>query len=600
MSPTVVDPSTLSNHDQIQVVDQSLELVVDFATSTLSGSVELQCKVIGENVSQLILDTRDLDIKTVFVGETSVPFAIEQEVSPFGCPLVITLPGNQSCGNIVTVIISYSTRPSGTAVQWLKPQQTSMGIYPFCFTQCQAIHARSMLPCQDTPLVKSTYSARITVDPTLVALMSALSSKAPVKSIHHTTYCFEQLVPIPSYLIALAVGHLESREIGPRSCVWAEPNVVDAAADDFSETESFLKAAESICGRYVWGRYDILCLPPSFPYGGMENPCLTFVTPTLLTGDKSLANVVAHEIAHSWHGNLVTNATWEHFWLNEGFTVYVERKIGGKIHGDPYFHFQAIGGWNHLKEDVNHFGATSPLTKLCPDLKGIDPDDAFSSVPYEKGFNFLFYLENLFGRNAFESFLKKFIESHKFHTVTTSQFQQDVQENFASEPVKLSEIDWEAWLYSPGMPPVEPKFDQSMLSVVDAAARSWADSCPCDLSKFTSSQIVIFLDCLLEKSSKLNISLLEKIEAKCHFTEQCNAEIKLRWFQLCLSLKYEPIVDHVVKFITTQGRMKYVRPLYRCLFASGFATETAVATFKKHRQFYHPIAEKMISHDLKL
>ncbi|SPQ94386.1 unnamed protein product (mitochondrion) [Plasmodiophora brassicae] len=574
----VKDPSSLANVDAVRVRHMKLVLSVDFSCSVLAGQAVLACDIIKDGTSEIVLDTRHLIINEVWCNEKVAQFSLGDELQPFGRPLRIQLPEEHNASSRVT---------------------TSSG-YPFCFTQCQAIHARSMLPCQDTPMNKSTYDAEVTVDPPLVALMSALSKKPPVKSSQGVTYYFDQQVPMPSYLIALAVGNLQSKEIGPRSSVWAEPDVVAAAASDFSETESFLKAAESICGRYVWGRYDVLVLPPSFPYGGMENPCLTFVTPTLLTGDKSLANVVAHEIAHSWHGNLVTNVTWEHFWLNEGFTVYVERKIMGAIHGDAQFHFQAIGGWKHLMDDIEHFGAQNPLTNLCPDLTGIDPDDAFSSVPYEKGFNLLFYLENLFGRHQFESFLQWFIARHQFSTVDTDDFITDVRSRFAAEPDKLTQIDWNAWLHTPGMPPVEPNFDQSMQDVVKVKASCWVCGNRPDLSSFTAGQRIAFLDQLLLGKAKVTTDTLIALDDHCKFRMSKNAEIRFRWYTLCIQLEHAPILDQVIEFITKQGRMKFVRPLYRDLFKSKFGSSAAVETFKHHRHFYHPIAEKMISHDLHL
>lgn len=315
----------------------------------------------------------------------------------------ISLPIALSKNQEVVIEISFETSPKSSALQWLTPEQTSGKEHPYLFSQCQAIHCRAILPCQDTPSVKLTYSAEVSVPKELVALMSAIrDGEAPdPEDPSRKIYRFSQKVPIPCYLIALVVGALESRQIGPRTLVWSEKEQVEKSAYEFSETESMLKIAEDLGGPYVWGQYDLLVLPPSFPYGGMENPCLTFVTPTLLAGDKSLSNVIAHEISHSWTGNLVTNKTWDHFWLNEGHTVYLERHICGRLFGEKFRHFHALGGWGELQNSIKTFGDTHPFTKLVVDLTNVDPDVAYSSVPYEKGFALLFYLEQLLGGPEF-------------------------------------------------------------------------------------------------------------------------------------------------------------------------------------------------------
>jgi leukotriene-A4 hydrolase len=320
-----------------------------------------------------------------------------------------------------------------------------------------------MFPCQDTPSVKVTYTAELTVPRELTALMSAVptgSHEVPNDN-SKKVFTFEQKVPVPSYLVAIAVGALESRQIGPRSYVWSEKEVIDQAADEFAQTEEMLQTAESLCGPYVWGRYDLLVLPPSFPYGGMENPCLTFVTPTLLAGDRSLANVIAHEICHSWTGNLVTNHNWEHFWLNEGFTVFIERKIASRLVDEKMRHFHCIGGWKALINSITDFKDALHLTALVPKLDGIDPDDAFSSVPYEKGSALLFYLESLAGGpDQFEPYLKSYIDKFKYKTVTTDQWKEHLLDYFNEQGKKsvFDVVDWEGWLYRAGLPPCQPEY----------------------------------------------------------------------------------------------------------------------------------------------
>ncbi len=365
------------------------------------------------------------------------------------------------------ITLEYETTDKCTAVQWLTPAQTVGKKHPYLFTQCQAIHARSIFPCQDTPAVKITYSAQVTVPDGLTALMSAL----PLSFVGNV-FSFDQPVKIPSYLVALAVGNLKGIKVGPRSTVWSEPEVVEAAAWEFADTESFISTGESILTPYVWGVYDLLLLPASFPYGGMENPCLTFVTPSLLAGDRSLVDVVAHEIAHSWMGNLVTTKNWEHFWLNEGFTMFIERKIIGRLHGNASLHFSAIIGYSSLKETIERYNSMGrpEFTCLCPKLVNEDPDDAFSDVPYEKGYNFLFYLETLLGGpSVFEPYLKAHVENFAHKSITTDDFKEFLFEFYqkfdASKISLLSSVDWNTWLYTPGLPKNVNQFDDTLAKV---------------------------------------------------------------------------------------------------------------------------------------
>lgn len=356
--------------------------------------------------------------------------------------------------------------------QLLKRQEKK---HPYLFSQFQAIHCRSAIPIQDCPGNKVSYTAELKVLKPLVALMSAISTGEKEEG-NYRIFSFEQKVPISPYLFAFVAGHLESRDIGPRSRVWSEPEVVEAGAYEFAETESYLKAAEELNIPYEWGRYDLLLLPPSFPYGGMENPCLTFVTPTLLAGDRSLSNVVAHEIAHSWFGNLITNYNWEHFWLNEGFTVFFERKIIGKIFGEQERQFQCYSGYLELTETVKeyyHEKADHPFTILIPKLDGIDPDDSFSLIPYEKGSALLLYLEHLVGNNQeFENFLRKWVETNRFGTVTSTQF-KDFFLDFFKEKANVAEIDWDSWFFKPGMPVVDVSqwFDETLAQEAENLAK---------------------------------------------------------------------------------------------------------------------------------
>lgn len=441
--------------------------------------------------------------------------------------------------------------------------------------------------------------------------MSALSTGTSLSTSKDTkTYLFGQCVPIPAYLLALAVGQIESREISPRCRVWAEPSVVTAAASEFDDMEVFLSAAEEITQLpYPWKRYDLLCLPPSFPYGGTENPCVTFVTPTLLVGDKSLVDVVAHEIAHSWTGNLVTNLTWEHFWLNEGYTMWLQRKIMCAVKNDPLlFDFDAIGRFNDLKEDVRIL--SDDYTRLVPVLGDGDPDNAFSLVPYEKGFHLLYALERRVGSEAFLSFTRAYLQEFKYGCITSEEFRLFFERYFKGEE-QINDINWDKWFHAPGMPIEVPDFDRTLSKASENLALEWitydvlggASVAPTtSIADWSSNQITCALDIILDKintdeASPLKVSTVTRFGEMYGMKETKNAEILFRYCRLAIQAGEEDILPIVVHFITSQGRMKYLRPIYRDLFTHGHE-KLAVETFLSKKDFYHPIAAKMLAVDL--
>ncbi|KAF0711256.1 hypothetical protein As57867_005328, partial [Aphanomyces stellatus] len=423
-------------------------------------------------------------------------------------------------------------------------------------------------------------------------LVSAVASAAPV--VHDndtTTFFYEQTIAVPSYLIALVIGAVESREIGPRTRVWCEPSLVDAAAFEFAQTEEFIQHAEAIMKQeYVWGRYDLVCLPPSFPLGGMENPCLTFATPTLIAGDRSLADVIAHEIAHSWTGNLITNHTWEDFWLNEGWTMWLQRKIMARIHSDLFFDFDASIGWSDLQESIDDYGADHEFTKLVPTLDACDPDDAFSSVPYEKGFNLLYFLSKLVGDDLFEGFAQAYVQHFKYKTVTSAQFQAYFIAYFQpTKATELATIDWDTWYHAPGMP-AKPAFDTTIAAASHALARRWLEASVAateaaafaqasDVAGWTSSQLVAMLELLLQECARrhayMDPTVLRRLGDVYGLVATRNAEVRMRFQTLCIRSEAAFILPQVETFLKEQGRMKYVRPLYRDLLKSQFGAAAA-------------------------
>ncbi|KDO29468.1 hypothetical protein SPRG_06006 [Saprolegnia parasitica CBS 223.65] len=601
-----VDKHTLANLEAISVLSLDLHLTADFGRSALDGYVDIEAEVLAPTTS-FVLDTRALYIKSATIdGSPVLKKQIDDEV--FGTALHLALPeAVQAVGATFTARIYYETTPESSAIQWLPKEQTADKEYPYLFTQCQAIHARSLLPCQDCPMAKSIYKATITVPSWAKCLMSAVASADPETCGETTKFFYEQNVAVPSYLIAMVIGHLESREVGPRSRVWSEPSMVDAVAYEFAQTEDFLRNAEEIMDQeYVWGRYDMVSLPPSFPFGGMENPCLTFATPTLLAGDRSLADVIAHEIAHSWTGNLITNHTWEHFWLNEGWTMWLQRKIMAKIYTELHFDFDAIIGWNALLDSVDHYGHDHEFTKLVPVLDGADPDDSFSSVPYEKGFNLLYYLSKLVGDAEFETFAKAYVRAFRYKTVTSNEFRDFFIAFFATtKGDALATIDWDAWFYAPGMPS-RPAFDTTISTASAELADRWLQNAgpfaAADIANWTSSQIIVTLETILEKciarGEFLSHDVLAEMGALYNLVETKNSEVRFRYQTLCVRAEYAVILPQVEAFLKEQGRMKFVRPLYRDLYKSAFGAEAARRIFAEWKDNYHPIARKMVAKDL--
>ncbi|KAG0341414.1 Leukotriene A-4 hydrolase [Podila humilis] len=611
------DPTSLSNLDLVKTIHIHMDLTVDFAAKALLGSATLEIEAIGDQVTMLILDTSYIDIQAVSADGTALKFELQQRHEKYGSPLSIQLGTVLAKGERLKILVQYATTQDCTACQWLEPSQTVGKKHPYMFTQCQAIHARSLVPCQDSPSIKLTYSANIHAP--LRAVMSAVPVGEDVSGVQSgmSTFKFEQKTRIPSYLIALAVGNLEGREIGPRSTVWTEPEVLESAAWEFVDTENFIQTGEELLTPYDWGRYDLLVLPASFPYGGMENPCLTFVTPSLLAGDRSLVDVVAHEIAHSWMGNLVTTENWEHFWLNEGFTVFVERKILGRMKGKEHSEFSAILGHKALQESVSLYGDKHPFTALRPCLRGEDPDDAFSRVPYEKGFNLLYYLEkHLGGASVFEPYLRAHVQEFAGKSINTDDWKAFLYSymgnSFGQEKVDLlDKVDWETWLSGTGMPPVDNKFDDTLARECTCLCGKWnvarghdvtsvqKEFSPKDLDTFSPTQKVVFLEKVAELEP-LPHGHLELMDTLYSLTAVRNSEIRFRWHMVCLKANYEKIYPEVVSFATTMGRMKFCRPLLRSLYHAKNGAELARKEFLGHKAFYHPIAATMIMKDLGL
>ena len=483
------------------------------------------------------------------------------------------------------VTVRYRTSPNASALQWLTPSMTAGGQHPFLFSQCQAIHARSVVPLQDTPRIRIRYTAALTIPKALKAVMAAgfvRREEPSVEAVEH----YEMPQPIPPYLLAFAVGSLASKELGPRSRVWAEPEVLEAAASEFEDVDAMLRVAESLFGPYEWERFDVLTMPPSFPYGGMENPRLTFLTPTLLAGDKSLVNVVAHELAHSWTGNLVTNASAEHFWLNESFTVFAERRILEALAGQEVAALHAALGRRSLETAMEHFRANPQWTVLRTHLAGVDPDEVFSQIPYEKGYLMLCAMESTVGRPAFDKYLRKYIDTFSFKAITSEDFVAFTEREL---PGVLAKVHGDEYLHQPGIPAVAPvprsqrleQLQQLKGQVPSAeAVKSW-----------TPAEWQLFLEWMPADTTRDTIRALDD---RFHLNQSHNSEVLVAWLVAALRAHYPPALERAEAFLGEVGRMKYRKPLYSVLGGSKEYRSRAKEIFKKYADRYHPIARQGI------
>src|ERR1039458_1498354 len=427
-----MDIHSWSRPDRVRVRHLEMDLDVRFDRKILEGSVTLHLdRVSGDD---LVLDTRALTIQSI---ENAAGFSLGAADPNLGAPLTIRLEPGASW-----VRVHYATSPEASGLQWLDPPQTAGKRHPFLYTQSQAIHARSWIPLQDTPGVRVTFRAQVRVPQGLRVVMGAALDATPDATPDGPHFRMDQ--PVPSYLIALAAGSLAFRQIGPRSGIYAEPPVLDRAAYEFADTEAMIAAVEQLYGPYRWDRYDLLVLPPSFPFGGMENPRLTFATPTVLAGDRSLVSLVAHELAHSWSGNLVTNATWSDFWLNEGFTVYVERRVLEKLYGPARADMEAVLGRRELDREMAGLRESDRVLHI--DLTGRDPDDGCTLVPYEKGALLLRTIERAVGRDRFDAFLRAYFAHFAFQSITTADFLEYIRRELPNT-VPLDE-----WIFEAGIP----------------------------------------------------------------------------------------------------------------------------------------------------
>ncbi len=597
----IYDPAydyfSFANTDAFVTEHLALDLDVDFEASVLRGSATLKMRRLDPAATEVILDTRDLgigDIELLTAGGTAsaLEFRLGDEDDVRGTPLVISLPDKLPGDDSFSLRLAYSTSPGSTALQWLPAELTAGGKHPLMFSQSQAIHARSWVPLQDTPAVRLTYEADIRTPSELLAVMSANNDPLTPRS---GVYRFEMPQPIPSYLLAIAVGNIFFAPLGEDTGVYTEPEMLNDSVYEFADTQAMLDLAEQMYGPYEWGRYDLLVLPPSFPYGGMENPRLSFITPSLLAGDRSLVSVIAHELAHSWSGNLVTNATWQDGWLNEGMTSYIDSRLMEIIYDKDRADEERVLSYRELLLDLER--VPPEMQALAPHVDSGNADDFQGSIHYTKGQLFLQYLEDAFGREAFDEFLATYFDVFAFKTITSEQFLEYLDANLLQVMDRgVGRQQVEAWLYGPGLPEDAPVPQSATLTAASEVAAAWSRG---DLATdeipspgWSPHATVHFINSLADG---LSTERLAELDAALGFSATRNAEIGRAWFIQVAERRHTAAYDQLEDHLNRYGRGRLISPVYRALVENGEDAELARTMFEKARSAYHPLVDAGIA-----
>jgi len=587
------DVHSYANPREARVTHVALDLQADFADHILAGTARLDIAA-APGAQKVVLDTDHLTITSVTDDRgRALPYQLGPADPIHGAPLTVAL------GAARTIVVSYKTAPTARALQWLSPEQTLGKKLPFLFSQGEPILNRSWIPTQDSPGIRQTWEAQITVPEGMNVVMSGARESAlgSLTSGNRRTFTFRMDKPVPPYLIALAIGDLRFKAISDNTGVWAEPPMVDKAANEFADLPRFLKAAEDLYGPYRWDRYDLLILPPSFPYGGMENPMLTFVTPTAIAGDRSLVSLAAHELAHSWSGNLVTNATWNDFWLNEGFTTYAEGRIMEAVYGADREAMEQDLMWSDLQDTVKQLGGPdSPMTRLHVDIPVTkDPDTGMTQIAYDKGAEFLMTIEQAVGRDRFDAWLKGYFDRHAFQPQTSAGFLKDIRATlFKDEPAAAAKIGLDRWIYQPGVPADAIHVRSRAFAAIDAAARAFARTGDVAAvpGNMVTHEAIRFLDDL---PRDVGTDKLAALDGRFHWNDTGNSEIRFAWLDLALANHYPPATDSAEAFLTGQGRLKFVEPLYTLLMKQPeWGPPLARRIYAKARPGYHPVTQAAV------
>ena len=581
-TPTVPEPRdthSFADPDVARTVHVDFDIDVDFDTRIISGTARHMIE--HDGASEFIFDSKGLNILKITIndGDEDINFSFTEEDPIKGKGVIVPI------SKIVrSITVYFFTDPEAAALGWLTPEQTANKTSPFLYTQGQAILTRTWLPVQDSPGIRFSYDATVRVPEGMLAVMSASN---PTEKSEDGVYEFAMPQPIPAYLIALAVGDIEFASVGERTGVYAEPALLEASKEEFSQMEEMLVAAEELYGDYDWDRYDLIILPPSFPFGGMENPRLTFATPTIIAGDKSLVSLVAHELAHSWSGNLVTNRTWNDFWLNEGFTVYFERRIMEEVYGEEYTRMLTMLGKQDLEDEVKDLGPESADTHLKLHLEGRDPDDGMTDIAYEKGAFFLTLLEQKVGRKVFDKFLRKYFSENKFKSMSTEAFVVYLNDNFIV-PNKV-DVYIDDWIYGPGIPDNCPVVESNKFELVDNLISTMQPDgdVPEIPAGWTTHEWLHFIRNL---PKDYTASDMANMDAQYALYNSGNSEIAAAWYEQAIERGYSnEIAPSIREFLVSVGRRKFLTPLYKA-YKESDQLETARDIYAEARPNYHAVS----------
>ncbi len=613
LSDPFLDDHSYSNLNEIKTLHLHLELDVNFKSKKIFG-VARHRMVNLKNADTAIFDIKGLDIQKVTTGEKNAEIEADFVIGKYdkdsilGQPLLVKIDPKDSIVNIY-----YKTTENSEALDWLDPKLTSSKLHPFLYTQGQAILTRTWIPIQDSPSNRLTYSAEVKVPKHLRAVMSAKNSREKSET---GIYNFSMPYSIPSYLIALAVGDLSYTPLSSNTGFYCEPQLTKKCKNEFVDLPKMLAAAEKLYGKYRWNQYDLLILPYSFPFGGMENPMLTFVNPTIITGDRSLVSVIAHELAHSWSGNLVSNKTWNDFWINEGFTVYFEHRIMEELYGKEIANILALVEIFELDEEILRIkNSNHPEdSKLLLNLNQRNPDEGMTDIAYVKGAWFLKSLEAKAGRKEFDYFLNNYFSSFTFSTISTHEFIDYLKKNLLTK-YKI-DFNYNDWINKEGLPNNKVEISSPRLAAMKELAFKFSNGDDVfapkiryeririknkikkkkiveqlNIEDFITQEWQMFIR-YLPKS--ISVDKLERLNSYFDFNRTENAEIALDWFTLCINANYNGVLPDIERFLRKIGRRKFVLPIYELLAQKPQYKNFAKTLFDSQKNYYHAVTKNSV------
>ena len=591
-----LDNSTLSNYEEITLTNLTGVFEPIFEDKIVDGDLTYTfvAKVDG---SKIILDSKCLTIESITDVDSGekLEYTLDEVDENLGVPLIISKEYKQN--DIIKINIKYKTTEGGSSAQFLNPEQTIGGNYEYFFTMSEMIVGRELLPSQDTPAVKFPFYLGIKVKKELYGMVSGIYDKVEEDELSRTFF-YKQIIPVPNYLIALAAGNIEGRDISETITVYSEPEFLDNVFNELEDLPKILNYSISYMGEYEWGKYNVLVLPKSFPFSGMENPCLSFCSPCLINGDKSLVDIVAHELIHSWSGNLVTNENWRDFWLNEGITMFLQRKIIGMWKGVDYAKMDGILGLFYIEEYLDIFGEDSTFTTLRPNLTGVNPDDKYSDIPYEKGYNLMYYIEGLIGEEIMKLFFQKYFVDFKYKSVDYYVFKDyfiDFCKNYNVSDDILNKIDWDAWIFQPGRCPIENDFSNVYKEQMDKAydkflKEEFDEELEKEFSNFTHTSKTVFMNQLEQREEFLTDKQHDFLTNKLQLYTGQDFLVSTNYFRLILARTdkfYEHEEESLIDYLSNNGALDYMTGLYELFYKRDEVK--AVETLDSLRSFYHPL-----------